>query len=108
MDWQTGQSRCYVITRAAALRMLAFTATFSNAVDNAIDRHWEHKLRLFLISPEFVQIADVESNIGNRFESDTIIGKIRAKLYRRVDKIVMTIYHWRKRPTSPKSIVPGA
>jgi glycosyl transferase, family 25 len=94
-------TQCYVITREAAIRMLENTDRFFNAVDNAIDRHWDHRLRLYITSPEFVDLAEGESMIGARPTPRSLLVRLRVKFHRRVDKLRMAIYHWRHRPRQP-------
>jgi glycosyl transferase family 25 len=94
-------TQCYVITREAAIRMLENTERFFNAVDNAIDRHWDHRLRLYITSPEFVDLAEGESMIGARPTPGSFIVRLRVKFHRRVDKLKMTVYDWRNRPREP-------
>lgn len=94
-------TQCYVITREAAIRMLENTDRFFNAVDNAIDRHWDHRLRLYITSPEFVDLAGGESMIGDRPTPGSVIVRLRVKFHRRIDKLRMAIYHWRHRPRRP-------
>ncbi|CAB3781940.1 glycosyltransferase family 25 protein [Pararobbsia alpina] len=94
-------TQCYVITREAAIRMLENTDRFFNAVDNAIDRQWDHRLRLYITSPEFVELAETESMIGDRPSIPNIAVRLRVKFHRRIDKLKMTIYHMRNRPRQP-------
>jgi glycosyl transferase family 25 len=91
-------TQCYLITRQAAARMLEYTDRFFNAVDNAIDRHWDHQLRLYITSPEFVELADTESMIGDRPSPPNVIVRLRVKFHRRIDKLRMVVYHMRNRP----------
>lgn len=91
-------TQCYMITRHAAARMLDYTDRFFNAVDNAIDRHWDHQLRLYITSPEFVELAQTESMIGDRPSPANVIVRLRVKFHRRVDKLRMAVYHMRNRP----------
>lgn len=57
----------YVLNRAAAQRLLQHTDKMACAIDDAIDRGWEHKLRLYGVEPYLVveQLQHV-STIGSR------------------------------------------
>jgi glycosyl transferase family 25 len=101
MDRQPVGSQCYVLTRDAAIRLLDYTDKILHALDIAIDRHWEHGLRLFITSPEFVSHAAIASTIGPRDASKTLAIRMKEKLYRRLDKFSAALYNARNRPTKP-------
>lgn len=57
----------YVLNRVAAERLLRHTDKMNCAIDDAIDRGWEHKLRLYGVEPYLVvEQLQHASTIGSR------------------------------------------
>jgi glycosyl transferase family 25 len=56
----------YLINRDAATRLLECTATMIHPIDDAMDREWEHGLRLYGIRPYMVSEHKFPSSIGDR------------------------------------------
>jgi glycosyl transferase family 25 len=98
LDRQPVGTQCYIITRTAAARMLKHTERIVHAIDTTIDRHWEHRLRLLITSPEYVEAFESESMVGFRPGITTLAMRLREKIYRRVDKTAAAIYNARHRP----------
>lgn len=102
MDRHPVGTQCYVITRDAAARLLAYTDRIFHPIDVALDRNWEHGLRLFITSPEFVSDAEFASTMtGQAIKQQSLAGRLKAKLYRRIDKCSAALYNMRNRPTKP-------
>ncbi len=101
LDRHPAGTQCYVITRDAAARLLSYTDRIRHPIDLAVDRNWEHGLRLFITSPEFVSVAGFPSTIADEGLKQSIPGRLTAKLYRRVDKCLAAVYNMRNRPTKP-------
>lgn len=108
MDRHPVGCQCYVITRDAAARLLAYTARIVHPIDVALDRNWEHGLRLFITSPEFVSEAGLPSTIADEGHKQNLSGRLKAKLYRRIDKCSAALYNVRNRPTRPLMLSTGA
>jgi glycosyl transferase family 25 len=106
MDRQPVGTQCYVISREGAAALLKHTNSIVHAIDTAIDRHWEHRLRLFVTEPEFVSTVDMGSTVGSRPGTTTLSMFVKEKLYRRLDKFTAARYNSKHRPR--RSIVIGA
>jgi glycosyl transferase family 25 len=98
MDRQPVGTQCYVLTREAAARLLQHTERMIHAIDTAIDRHWQHGLRLLITEPEFVELTESESTMGHRPGVTSLSMRVREKLYRRIDKIAAARYNAKHRP----------
>jgi len=73
----------YLINRTAAAKLLECTATMIHPIDDAIDREWEHGLRLYGIRPYIVSEHQFPSSIGDRTRPKlTRARKISRELYR--------------------------
>ncbi|SAL12665.1 LPS glycosyltransferase [Caballeronia sordidicola] len=104
MDRQPVGTQCYVISRAGAATLLKHTASIVHAIDTAIDRHWEHKLRLYVTEPEYVSTLDLESTLGIRTGVTSLSMKIKEKFFRRVDKFAAARYNAKHRPRRATAI----
>lgn len=51
---QPNGTQGYLINRAAARRLLEYTASMAHAIDMAIDRDWEHGVRIMGVEPAVV------------------------------------------------------
>ena len=73
----------YLINREAATRLLECTATMVHPIDDAIDREWEHGLRLYGIRPYIVSEHKFPSSIGDRTRPKLMhTQKLSQELYR--------------------------
>ena len=74
----------YVLNRAAAQQLLAHTETMFCAIDDMVDRDWEHKLRIYGIKPYLIrEQQQLPSTIGNRKRpSMSIWKKLTREIYR--------------------------
>ncbi|MFT4432070.1 glycosyltransferase family 25 protein [Caballeronia sp. 15715] len=101
MDRQPVGLQCYMLTRAGAAALLAHTHKIVHAIDTAVDRHWEHKLRLFVTEPEYVETVDMVSTVGFRPGITSLSTRVREKIYRRIDKTMAALYNAKRRPQRP-------
>ena len=74
----------YVLNRSAAQQLLAHTETMFCAIDDMVDRDWEHKLRIYGIDPYLIRDPQqFLSSIGNRKRpSMSIWKKLTREIYR--------------------------
>ncbi len=64
---QPGGTHGYVLTPAAAGRLLDYTRRIYEPVDNAIDTYWRHRLNVFCLSPAVIGLEpQLHSTIGSR------------------------------------------
>jgi glycosyl transferase family 25 len=88
----------YLINREAAKRLLKCTTTMIHPIDDAIDREWEHGLRLYGIRPYIVSEHQFPSSIGERTRSKlTWAVKISREFYRIAPSLKKEIGILRKR-----------
>ena len=98
-DRQTCGTQCYVITRAAAAKMLRYTSRIIAPIDMTMDRHWEHGLRFLITSPEFVEEElTLETMMDTGPVIKTLSIRLREKFFRRMDKVAASIYNAKHRP----------
>lgn len=86
---QPNGTQGYLLTREAAQRLLDHTATIIHPIDNAIDREWEHRLRLRGVEPPILSHVEAfASTIEGRGA-----GKQRwpAKLKREVNRLTTNL-----------------
>jgi glycosyl transferase family 25 len=73
----------YLINREAATRLLECTETMIHPIDDAMDREWEHGLRLYGIRPYLVSEHKFPSSIGDRTRPKlTRAQKLSREMYR--------------------------
>ena len=74
----------YVLNRAAAQQLLTHTEIMFCAIDDMVDRDWEHKLRIYGIEPYLIRDPQqFLSTIGNRKRpSMSIWKKFSREIYR--------------------------
>ncbi|MGZ2747050.1 glycosyltransferase family 25 protein [Burkholderia stagnalis] len=101
MDVHPLGTQCYVITRKAAQRMLESTEKIQYPIDDAIDKNWKHKLRLYITSPEFVADGDFSSMIGQLESTQSIAFRVCVKPFRKLRKLAQMAFNARNRPASP-------
>lgn len=101
MDLHPLGAQCYVITRKAAERMLESTEKIEYPIDDAIDKNWKHKLRLYITSPEFVADGNFVSTIGQLDATQSIAYRICVKPFRRLRKLPQMSFNAKNRPASP-------
>jgi len=97
-------TQCYLVTRAAAENLLEHSKRIVHAIDTTLDRHWEHKQRLLVTSPEMVTTLPVPSTLGPGVGEATFPMRVREKLFRRLDKFAAARYNNSHRPVAPVSI----
>jgi glycosyl transferase family 25 len=62
---QPNGTQGYLINRQAAQRLLDHTASMWHAIDNAIDRDWEHGVRIMGVEPSVISHQEVfETTLG--------------------------------------------
>jgi glycosyl transferase, family 25 len=91
-------TQCYLVTRAAAERLLEHSKRIVHAIDTTIDRHCEHRQRLLLTVPEVVRALPVPSTLGPRVGEPTFSMRMREKFFRRLDKLAAARYNQVHRP----------
>ncbi|MBY4753325.1 glycosyltransferase family 25 protein [Burkholderia dolosa] len=101
MDVHPLGTQCYVITRAAAQRMLAHSEKIMHPIDDTIDQNWKHKLRLYITSPEFVADGNFASTIGPLAGRQSLGYRLCVKPFRKLRKLPRTFFNWRNRPACP-------
>ena len=101
MDRQPVGLQGYVVTRAGAAELLRHTARIVHAIDTAVDRHWEHKLRMYVTEPEIVRAVEMESTVGYRSGVTSLSMRAREKFFRRLDKLMSAKYNAQHRPRGP-------
>lgn len=74
----------YLLTRDAAAQLLRYTARMIHPIDDALDRTWEHGLRLFGVRPYLVlEQQQHASSIGSRKRPKLgLLDKLMRELYR--------------------------
>lgn len=84
---QPNGTQGYLLTRAAAQKLLAHTARIVYPIDDAIDREWEHRLRLRGVEPAVLLHPEVgfASTIGDRGSSSTSLADKLKREYTRLD-----------------------
>lgn len=68
---QPGGGQGYIVSRSSAVRLLKYTESFFDAVDNMIDFDWGHGLRLYGIEPRLVY--ELQNSVT------TIAGRVKLK-----------------------------
>ncbi|MXN79280.1 glycosyl transferase family 25 [Burkholderia sp. 4701] len=101
MDVHPLGTQCYVITRKAAERMLESTEKIQYPIDDAIDKNWKHKLRLYITSPEFVADGDFSSMIGQLESTQSIAFRVCVKPFRKLRKLAQMSFNAKNRPAGP-------
>ncbi|AOJ08639.1 glycosyltransferase family 25 protein [Burkholderia mayonis] len=96
--------QCYMITRTAAQRMLDYTAKITHAIDIAFDRNWEHGQRMYVTSPQFVADTGAPTTITDRPDSRTLMQRLKAKYYRKVERRTSRCFNDEHRPKRPIQI----
>lgn len=100
--WMGGPAngmQAYLITRHGAARLLDQTRRILHAIDVVLDRQWEHRLRLFVTSPELAEHVGLISTINPEPPPrQPLLIRLRAKFWRRLGKCRSGIYNWRHRP----------
>ncbi|KVC52286.1 glycosyltransferase family 25 protein [Burkholderia stagnalis] len=104
MDSHPTGTQCYMITRQAAARMLAYTANIVHAIDIAFDRSWEHGQRLYITSPEYVADPGMPTMITDRSDSRTFGQRLKAKYHRKIERISSRRFNDEHRPKRPITI----
>ncbi len=87
MDQSPVGAQCAVITREAAEKMLKYSERVLHAIDAKIDRCWEHNLRIFKTSPEFVEDANLESMLGFRPGIMNLFSDWRSRICKELGRI---------------------
>ncbi|MGI4859365.1 MAG: glycosyltransferase family 25 protein [Janthinobacterium lividum] len=89
----------YLLTRRAAEKLLVHTQEIMFSIDEAIDRHWEHGLRQFVVHPQIVTESTLPSVIGDR-QKPRLKGraKVRYKWHRAADKVRRFCFNLKDRP----------
>lgn len=99
--------QCYMITRTAAQHMLDYTAKITHAIDIAFDRNWEHGQRMYVTSPQFVADTGAPTTITDRLDNRTLMQRLKAKYYRKVDRRAARRFSDEYRPKRPIQIEIG-
>ncbi|MCY0388185.1 hypothetical protein OVY01_13245 [Robbsia sp. Bb-Pol-6] len=89
----------YLLTRSAAEKLLIHTQDMMFTIDEVIDRHWEHGLRLLVAHPHVVTESALPSVIGDR-RKPRLKGqaKVRYKWHRAADKVRRFFFNVKDRP----------
>lgn len=97
-------TQSYMITRAAARKMLAYTATITHPIDIAFDRNWEHGQRMYVTSPQFAADTRAPTMITDRPDTRTFIQRLKLKYYRKIERRAMRRFNDAHRPKQPITI----
>ena len=95
---QPNGTQGYLVNRHAAQKLLEHTATMIHAIDDSIDREWEHRLRMRGLEPAVVSHNDFASTIGKRSEvKKTLAGRFVREYFRMASNLRKQIWGFRKR-----------
>ncbi len=94
---QPSGTQGYLLNRNAAKKLLLHTDRMIHPIDDAIDRAWEHRLRLRGIEPAILSLPNIyESTIGDRSRSITTRQKLLREFYRLPSSIWKLLWRLRK------------
>lgn len=96
---QPAGTGAYIIYRDAASRLLEYTKEMYSAIDDAIDRDWEHKLKMLTISPNIVKasrrfpstISRIRPTISWNRKMIRVIFRIRPSILKAIHRFNKTI-----------------
>ncbi|WP_175856892.1 glycosyltransferase family 25 protein [Burkholderia anthina] len=93
--------QCYMVTRAAARRLLDHTRTIVHAIDVALDRYWEHGQRMYVTHPPFAADARTPAEIAGQRLVPTLVQRAKAAYYRKTEARAADAYNRAHRRTYP-------
>lgn len=89
----------YVIHRDAASKLLAYAGKIVYAVDDVLNRNWEHKVRMLSLSPAVLVHRNdlMGTTIGRDKARRTPFQKLKREFYMGRDSLNRRIYAWQRR-----------
>jgi len=95
---QPNGTQGYLMNRHAAKTLLDHTAKMIHAIDESIDREWEHRLRMRGLEPAILSHNDFASTIGKRIDNKkTLAGRFVREYFRIDSNLRKQIWACRKR-----------
>jgi len=87
---------CYVLHPSAARALIAHAESWYLAVDDYMDRYWQHGVDCFSLMPFPVMVADNSSDIVRKPKEKTSLwGKLVQELFGRLERVRRTLYRMR-------------
>lgn len=95
---QPNGTQGYIVNRGAAKTLLEHTSKMIYAIDEAIDREWEHRLRMRGLEPAILSQGDFASTIEKRVDNKkSFLGRLYREYFRMHSNLSKQAWSCRKR-----------